>query len=708
MESFDTRLAIRKLERRRLLTVGATFLGGALDITIDNSGDTTAQLRVDPGDATQFQVVDGALTTILTDSIASLTSVSVLGDGDGGGGVVDPPIGDFSVSGDFSAATIASVDVDNVDSVQLLSDVIMATTADFDLDASGTVEFGGTLGVGGAADIVGGGAITDAASTNLTVTGQVTINAGGSAITLGDDVGDSTNFGSLNVTGGAVAIIEDSGTELSGVSATTFSLTSTGDITDANGTSISVTGLATLNAGASSITLGDDVGDTTNFGSLNLTAASATVSEDSATELTGVVATTISITSAGDITDATGTTMGVTDLATFDAGVNAITLGGDAGDTTNFGSVSLTGVAVTLMENSETHLAGVNATTLDLTSVGQVTQTDDVVDVSGNAAFTLSPVIPGDPTSIFLVRETPDPNAAAPIDVGRLVDNRLAGAITVAGVTGDLRIRNVATGAALPNLPTTLENLELWYTDASIALPAQATTITHDLILISGLDVADPSINDIRATDSGDAATITVKVNGGATHTITDDANSQIDVGDHARVIASEGVVLADTVTDEFTVGASALFASRSRSAVSIGTGGAVNGVNFGSVGAFGGAVTIEEDSATHLDGVDATSLDLATVTQLTQSGVDTGAGTEFVEVTGATTITFPAAGGRRLSRACYGRSNQRSNRGRRTVDEQRSRRDVFGQPVATGRFAAPQCIDDGCDAFVAGPAAGS
>src|SRR5439155_1143355 len=159
-------------------------------------------------------------------------------------------------------------------------------------------------------------------ATTLAITNSVAFDAFSSLITLGDDPADTTNFGSLTFTGGAVTITEDSATILaSSNSASSLALTSAGSITDA--------------------------------------AARTDAGPDRA---------------AGSITDAAATTLAVTNNATFGAGSSAITLGDDAGDTTNFGSLTFTGGAVTITEDSASVLAGSNsATSLALTSAGSIT-----------------------------------------------------------------------------------------------------------------------------------------------------------------------------------------------------------------------------------------------------------------------------------------------------------------------------------------------
>jgi hypothetical protein len=81
------------------------------------------------------------------------------------------------------------------------------------------------------------------------------------------------------------------------VNASSFDLNSAGTITDIG--DIAVTGLASFNAGANAITLGDGA-VTTNFGSVNLIGGAVTVTEDSSTELAGKnIASSLDFTSAG-------------------------------------------------------------------------------------------------------------------------------------------------------------------------------------------------------------------------------------------------------------------------------------------------------------------------------------------------------------------------------------------------------------------------
>ena len=174
------------------------------------------------------------------------------------------------------------------------------------------------------------------------------------------------------MTGGTVAVTEDSETVLAGVSAGSLSLTSNGTITDADGAAIDVTGLATLNAGNNAITLGDQ---RRRHHALRQPECDGRRGDGHARTAKrcwpGVSAASLSLTSNGPITDADGAAIDVTGLATLNAGNNAITLGDQAADSTHFGSLNLTGGAVTVSEDSETVLAGVSAASLTLTATAR-------------------------------------------------------------------------------------------------------------------------------------------------------------------------------------------------------------------------------------------------------------------------------------------------------------------------------------------------
>lgn len=139
----------------------------------------------------------------------------------------------------------------------------------------------------GNASVTAGGALTNAAGANISVAGVGSF--GGSTVTLGNQAGDMVNVASLTFnSAGVVNIAEDSGTQLAGTStAASLVLTTPAGLTNLGGASVAVTGNASLTA--ASIALGDQAGDTINFGSLTFTAtAGVMVEENSALDLLGV------------------------------------------------------------------------------------------------------------------------------------------------------------------------------------------------------------------------------------------------------------------------------------------------------------------------------------------------------------------------------------------------------------------------------------
>lgn len=445
------------------------------------------------------------------------------------------------------------------------------------------------------------GPISDAAGTTITVTGLATLHAGANSISLGDNPADTTNFGQLNMTGGAIAISEDSGTELTGISATTLNLTSAGTITDIAGTTINVSALATFHAGANSITLGDSSGDTTNFGQLNVTGGGVSVMEDSGTELTGVMASSLALTSSGPITDAAGTSIVVSGLATFHAGANAITLGDNGGDTTNFGQLNLTGGAVSVMEDSGTELTGVMATTLNLASNGPITDTaGTTISVVGLA--TLNAGTNG---------TTLGDNASDTTNFGQL--HLTGGAISIA--------EDSAT--VLTHVTATTLNL---------VSAGSITDTPNTTIDITGLATINAGANAITLGDNAGDSTNFGQLNvSGGTVSVTEDSGTELtgaiastlNLTSNGPITDAAGTTISVTGLATLNTGANAIILGDN----------VADTTNFGQLNLTGGAVTIMEDSGTHLTGVMATSLNL------TSNGTITDEPGTTISVTGLATL---------------------------------------------------------------------
>ena len=95
-------------------------------------------------------------------------------------------------------------------------------------------------------------------------------------------------------------------------------------------------------------------------------------------------------------------------------------------------------------------------------------------------------------------------------------------------------------------------------------------------------------------------------------------------------------ILLADNATDRFLVLGSVFISTSNH--IDIASAGSVN---FGSLGMVGSTAVVYEDSATHLDGTKLEQLELHARDSVTQSGVDTGAGTTVLQIAGAVHVSL-------------------------------------------------------------------
>ncbi len=137
---------------------------------------------------------------------------------------------------------------------------------------------------------------------------------------------------------------------------------------------------------------------------------------------------------------------------------------------------------------------------------------------------------------------------------------------------------------------------------------------------------ADTSLSSIHSTGAFSATS------SGSISTVT---GSDIQV-DSMALDASDSILLAEDANDNVSVtGHAFLVATNS---IDVATPGSVN---FGSVGLVGNQVVIYEDSETQLDGSQVGTLFLQTRNLLTQSGMDTGAGTTALHATGSVDVSL-------------------------------------------------------------------
>ena len=244
------------------------------------------------------------------------------------------------------------------------------------------------------------GALENDDAASLQVTGLADIR--GTAITLGDELGDSFHFGTLRLaTAGAALISEDSATVLQGSSsAGSLALTSTSSLTNQSGSSLVVTGLAAL--AASSIDLGNQTGDSLNFGSVRFNATgSVRIVEDSALVIEqDNSADSLTLTSTASVTNMADASLVTTNHGSFNG--TSIDLGNQTNDLFRVGSLAFVSTGtVSISEDQRTILSGTSsADSLVLTSAAALSnQVSASLTVSNHAHLTGTSIDLGNQTS---------------------------------------------------------------------------------------------------------------------------------------------------------------------------------------------------------------------------------------------------------------------------------------------------------------------
>ena len=274
-----------------------------------------------------------------------------------------------------------------------------------------------------------------------------------------------------------------------------------------------------------------------------------------------------------------------------------------------------------MIESSATHFNGVDVgADLSLQSQDLITQSG--VDV-GNLAGTRYIIVGDDtrirvvnvlanrPESVLLLRASSDPTAAladplidergpVALNNGEVMNNSFNDTFTVEGVTRDLRWRNVAATATLGVIPTTFRDLEVSFPNASIDLGNRVITLSGNIGLYAGVDVANPAQNA--------AADFVVPT---AANADISDTGAQVNAAGNGDIRAARHITLADVLGEQFQIDQHANFYSSAGNML-VGTDGvstdgsvAYGIANFGSL-QFNttGNVTIQEDSSTDLQGV--------------------------------------------------------------------------------------------------------
>lgn len=352
-------------------TTGVDFatssVGGALDVTTTVGGITQTGGALTVGGTTRFDAANGI--TLLDASNDFSGAVSLNSDA----GAVSLRNANALVLGTSNVAggaltVIAGGSISQTGAITQAGGAVIfdvrAAVSDITLDQAN--DFGGAVTLDGSKNAAGGGG-----QSNLNDATLRNINAAAALPTISNSGGDLHNL-TLTFNNAAIA--------LPAVSVTNdLTVTAGGNITQTG--NISVAGTASFNAGVHDITLGN--ANSFDAGNLSLTGVTVTVTENSASNLAGVNATTFFLTSSGAITDS-GSVI-VSGVSTLDAGTNDITL--DTA-TNNFGTVvtsntaNLTLVDVSGIDLGATTLSGA----LSVTAGGAITNSG-ILTVPGTASF---------------------------------------------------------------------------------------------------------------------------------------------------------------------------------------------------------------------------------------------------------------------------------------------------------------------------------
>lgn len=383
------------------IILGATTLTGALSITttgaandITDSGKITVAdtVTIDAAgdDVTLNSVGNSFGTVILTnadDVIISESGSTDLGTSGTLATLTVTSTGDITDSGVLTVTGATNL-TSNGGSISLIQATSTFGTmslkgADITVTDAGALDFGTTI-ASGDLTATATGAVSQTGGT-LTVGGLMKIQGAATTVTL---TNVANNFGSVAISGTTVSFKEDSDTDLSTTSASSLTVVTTGAITDSG--TVTVTGNTDLTAAdGDAITLDQLL--STYSGEINLVGSDIALTNNTTTKLGAITATGgLSVTSTGAVSrnTAAATNLSVTDQATIIATGQTIDLTTTGAGTNNFGSIGVTGAAVTITEASATKLeTSVVTGNLSVTSSGDVTD-NGTLTVTGTTTIT--------------------------------------------------------------------------------------------------------------------------------------------------------------------------------------------------------------------------------------------------------------------------------------------------------------------------------
>jgi filamentous hemagglutinin family protein len=382
-----------------------------------------------------------------------------------------------------------------------------------------------------------GGAVSQTPGQTLTVTGATTINAGAAGtITLANP---GNNFGSFGATGGAVSVSDINAIVLNSIAAASLAVdTSAGNGAVTQSAALNVSGATAVNAGSGAITL-TAAGNA--LGSFGATGGAVSLTEGSAggIALDNVNATSLTVDTHaapnGNVSQTALKTLTITGATAVNAGTGSVVL---ANSGNNFGSIGVTGGAVSITDINALALDATNATTLTVnTSAGNgaVTQNAPVV-VTGTT------VVNAGTGAITLANAGNDFSST-------LGDNSFSGGAITLHDTNALTVTTLANGA---NQAVNVS------AGGALTLPGVVTT-TADITLSSGATLTTPTLsgNNISLTGTT-GVTLANNVNAASnlnlstTGSPVNQSSGKIVAGGITTVTAGVGAVTLAQPLDDF------------------------------------------------------------------------------------------------------------------------------------------------------------
>ncbi|MBT7370666.1 MAG: hypothetical protein HN816_08475, partial [Gammaproteobacteria bacterium] len=342
----------------------ATFDAGNADLKLTNANNSIATLSVTAGAVDLTLVSDVELDQLDVTNIFDLTAGGEITDASSAAINVGQAI--LDATGDITLGDSGSVDLQ----------VLNLTGANIDITVSGSAEIEKISGED--LSLTAAGEISQSADSDIDVNSAKFSNAGNNIILPGND----NTLGSVEiVSAGEVEITNTSGITLNDINADSLILITGGAVAD--GGKVNIAGELNINAGTSDILLNQN---THAFESLAVVGGEVRLIDGSGdTTLLGVDVDILELSTTGDVTGVEEIRVDEDLEITADDGVGQIRL---TNSLNRLNKLSLTGSSVEVVNSLGSELVDISASTLTLTSGGDVTDSaDDEIIVTGKATI---------------------------------------------------------------------------------------------------------------------------------------------------------------------------------------------------------------------------------------------------------------------------------------------------------------------------------